>query len=347
MAGDWSDADISDWLKNASANLIWIGNSRLPVSVALAKRQDDATYINSLRTGWFDYVAHETSHNRLVAATFNLLGWLACAFGIDRIIVIGNYPVSTSVWTLQQAAEIPLAAEAMSETKPDFFIGVRNILPYRDAKLISDLTSLDFVGLPARVIYEFDFRGEFVTNFSHLKKDIALFKRLNMSFEVESHIESSDVKRIHHLYETIYLRKHSKFNPQYSSKFFADLINSGTAKYLSIRDSDNKILSFALLWAVGETLTVPALGYDQSMGDRGSYRMLFVAIYMYARDNKLLLNYSSGAGEFKRRRGGVPRLEYTYLRCPSTASGFKRACLEMVSRRLASVTEQSLIKVGA
>ncbi|NBO90981.1 MAG: hypothetical protein EBV06_01490 [Planctomycetia bacterium] len=75
--------------------------------------------------------------------------------------------------------------------------------------------------------------------------------------------------------------------------------------------------------------------------------MLFVAIYKYARDHKLLLNYSSGAGEFKRRRGGVPRLEYTYIRCPNSASGFKRACLKMVSRRLATVTEQSLIKVGA
>mgnify|MGYP003342644760 CR=1 FL=1 len=158
---------------------------------------------------------------------------------------------------------------------------------------------------------------------------------------------SSNAKRIHFLYETIYLRKHSKLNPQYSSRFFADLINSGVARYICIRDSDNRILSFALLWSVGETLTVPALGYDELTGDRGSYRMLFVAIYLYARDSKLLLNFSSGAGEFKRRRGGVPRLEYTYLRYPSSASYFKRGVLKFTSRLIAPVNEDRLIKLGA
>jgi hypothetical protein len=347
MAGHWPDVDIGDWLKNASASLVWTGQSRLPVSVSFAKRQRDATYINSPRTGWFDYVAHEVSQHRLIAVSIRVLGWMARAFGIDRIIVVGNYPVSTSVWTLQQVAEIPSAAEEMSERKPDFFVGVRNILPCRDSKLISALTALGFVGLPARVIYEFDFRGEFMGNFSHLKKDFALFKRLNIAFEVASRVEAVDAKRMQFLYEIIYLHKHSTLNPQYSAQFFSDLINSGVATYLSIRDSNNRILSFALLWTVGEILTVPALGYDQATGDHGSYRVLFVAIYRYARDHKLLLNYSSGAGEFKRRRGGVARLEYTYIRCPNSASGFKRACLKMVSRRLASVTEQSLIKVGA
>jgi hypothetical protein len=58
------------------------------------------------------------------------------------------------------------------------------------------------------------------------------------------------------------------------------------------------------------------------------------------------LNYSSGAGEFKRNRGGVARLEYLYLKAPSK-SRFRKFVLSRLSQELGKITLHQLIEKGA
>jgi hypothetical protein len=57
--------------------------------------------------------------------------------------------------------------------------------------------------------------------------------------------------------------------------------------------------------------TVPFIGYDTTLPpESGLYRQLFLGIHREVNDRKQLLNYSSGAGDFKRRRGAVPVVEF-------------------------------------
>jgi hypothetical protein len=44
--------------------------------------------------------------------------------------------------------------------------------------------------------------------------------------------------------------------------------------------------------------------------------------------------YSSGAGDFKRKRGGIAYLEYTYLTCPFNSYDIKRFILVLVAKKL-------------
>ena len=94
-------------------------------------------------------------------------------------------------------------------------------------------------------------------------------------------------------------------------------------------------------------LTVPALGYDQSMDLDGSYRVLFAAIYSHAKNKRALLNYSSGAGDFKRKRGGTAHLEYTYLASPSQGNSIQKYILKMVANKCLTINAEDLIRLGA
>jgi hypothetical protein len=136
-------------------------------------------------------------------------------------------------------------------------------------------------------------------------------------------------------------------NPQYTVQFFADLIHQGSMSCLLVRGSDQQIRSFALLRTTGQTLTVPALGYDSEIYLEGSYRVLFAAIYSYAKSQGVLLNYSSGAGDFKRKRGGIAYLEYTYLSCPLNSHRFKKWALSFVAKKTAAIDALDLIAMGA
>lgn len=347
MTDKWPMVKLVDWVSNACASLLWDGDTKVPISIAFPRRQKNTSYLFSPRSGWFDYLTHECRHQPVVALLIAALGKLSYLLGIDKTIFIGNYPISTSIWNAEQENELLSIAKKMRVLNPSYYIGVRNLLPHRHPTLISNLKSFGYLGIPSRVIYEFDLRCENVPIPSHLKRDLALLKKLNLDVQVCSKLDQDSLIRIHDLYQKIYLHKHSLLNPQYTVQFFDDVVNQGVMSCLLIRGLDQQICSFALLLRAGHTLTVPALGYDTKFNLEGSYRVLFAAIYTYAKDQRLLLNYSSGAGDFKRKRGGIGYLEYTYLVCPFNSYDIKKFILTLVAQKTATLKVQDLIKLGA
>ena len=347
MISTWPSLEVNNWVSNASATLIWQGENQLPISIAFPLRERHATYINSPRSAWFDYLAHECKHMPLSSLSISILGRLSYFLGIDKTVFIGNYPISTSIWSTEQEKDIPNIASKMVNIYPTYFAGIRNILPHRHKTLIEQLETLGFKGIPSRVIYEFDFRNGQIPTPSHLKRDLGLLKKSAVQIEICTELDIESLTKIHQLYKKIYLEKHSLLNPQYTIHFFDDVINQKLMSCLLIKDIKGQILSFALLCRSGETLTVPALGYDPANSSDGCYRVLFASIYNYAKHNRVLLNYSSGAGDFKRKRGGIPHLEYTYLKSPQTKSIFRQGILDLVANQLKKINAQTLINLGA
>ena len=339
--------NLVDWVSNACASLRWEGKSQIPVSVTLPSRQKNTSYLFSPRSAWFDYLAHECRDQPAIAFLINTLGKLFFFLGIDKTVFVGNYPVSTSIWSTEQENELLRIVDEMRQLYPSYYIGIRNLLPHRHKALIAQLKTLGYYGIPSRVIYEFDLRGEIPQMPSHLKRDLALLKKLNLEVEIKTRLDRDSLTRIQDLYEKIYLDKHSLLNPQYTQKFFDDIVNHGTMSCLLIRNPSGQICSFALLQATNQTLTVPALGYDQLMDLDGSYRVLFAAIYSHAKNKRALLNYSSGAGDFKRKRGGTAHLEYTYLASPIQGNSIQKYILKMVANKCLTIKAEDLIRFGA
>jgi hypothetical protein len=107
-------------------------------------------------------------------------------------------------------------------------------------------------------------------------------------------------------------------------------------------------MAFAMLYQVGDTLTVPALGYATDAEIDSLYRLLFSAIHNYTQTHALLLNYSSGAGDFKRKRGGVPHLEYTMVCAPSgQAKGWRTQLLRWLEKQAQGIDANALMALGA
>ncbi len=343
----WPRVSLVTWMTNASAELIWVGDSALPVSRAFARRDKNASYITSPRSAWVDYLAAELRDQPLAAIAIRSLGFVLYCLGIDRTIFVGNFPVSTSHWDRLQECEIPRISETLSTDNPDYFIGVRNILPHRHPGLAMALKDAGFHAFPARVIYEFDFTRAVEKKYSHMQKDLNLFSKSKLTSIVKSRLSKDEIGRIQSLYNKIYLQKHSLLNAQYSFEFFNDLVNADVMQCLLVVNPQHDILAFALLFEQAGTLTIPALGYDCDSETVGTYRLLFAAIYTHAKERGILLNYSSGAGDFKRKRGGTPHLEYTYLRAPVRHSRFLNRLLQSMSIKLQSIQAETLISYGA
>ncbi len=347
MTHAWPRESLDIWMHNASADLCWHEATHVPMTCAHARRSPNTSYITSLRSGWFDYAAHELQERWWAAWGLRAAGRLAQWMGLDDVVLVGNLPISTNVWTDAQLEKFNQICEEVVATHPHSFVGVRNLQHQHHQALMTQLRRQGFHAIPARVVYEFDLRNGLKTKPSHVMRDRTALKRSGLQTHVAYHVSNTEATRLHDLYLSIYIDKHSPLNAQYTTQFFADTLGAQVMQALLLKNDAGQILAFAMLYQVGRTLTVPALGYDMTSETKGLYRLLFAAILQHTQDHQLLLNYSSGAGDFKRKRGGIAHLEYTLLRAPSARGRWQANILTWLEARAYSLHAQDLIALGA
>ncbi len=348
MPPTWPRQPLERWMRNACADLQWLGTAPWAVTVSHRQRTANTSYLTSLRSGWFDYAAEELQDKWWAAWLIRRLGSCASWMGLDRIALVGNWPVSTNVWDGATVADLTQMCTRVMTENPDYFVGVRNLQPDKHAHLIAALRQIGFVALPARVVYEFDLRQGLARKPSHLMRDHTARKRSGLRMAVMDSVSRESARRMAALYTRIYLDKHSQLNAQYTADFFEDMLNQHVMRAVALTHSNGDIMAFAMLYQVGNTLTVPALGYATDAEIDGLYRLLFSAIHEYTQTHALLLNYSSGAGDFKRKRGGLPQLEYTMVCAPSKKTiGWKTQLLRWLEKKTRGINTEALIALGA
>ncbi len=339
--------DLSAWMKNAFADLNWVGTQPLPVTVLKPDIPAAPSYLTSLRSGWIDYAAHERASHPTQAGMIRALGWVLQGIGLDRLVLAGNFPISTNERSLQELAAMPEVCQLLQRAYPQHFIGVRNVLPKRQAELFRALQALGYCAIPSRVVYEFDWRRPGQKLATHLHRDLSRLRRSSLRAVWKPQLTPAELARIEDLYGQVYLEKHSYLNPQYTQKFFQDAVSVLGMRCLCLVDACERIMAFSLVSHKQRVVTVPALGYDTRGTEQGLYRHLFAALYQELSALGCWLNYSSGAGDFKRKRGGVPALEYTLLRAPENSGLLTHAMLKSMERLGSMVTVERMMAWGA
>lgn len=339
---------LSDWVANAGATIETIDghlNDGVMITRGQGPRPPDMCYLTSLRSHFFDYSAQELGPRTWRGRVMQWGGVVAWLCGLDHISLIANEPISTNLRSAEQKVLIPDTAVSELQSHPKNWVGVRNLLPEEDPALLEALHARNFVLMPTRVVYLFDARQGQLARSSHLQRDRKNLAKSHLQCCIDTQVTNEELKIIHQLYHDIYMIKHSKFNARYTLNFFHDLICLHQMPCLRVYDQSN-LVAFALLYQKGDQLVVPAVGHARDENNKGYYRSLFAALANYVEEHKLLLNYSSGAGDFKRKRGGVAFLEMTALHAP-LHSHFKQNLIRLIAEKAKAVTMDVMMASGA
>ncbi len=356
---EWLKGELTPWVKNAHSRLEWMSqkpeigcSDKILIPVTLhpppAKGSLPGTYITSLKCGWFDYLAQELHEHPVLGCLIRCLGVLAKTLGLENLIVIGNLPISTNLMNKECLCALPSLSQQIRLHHPKHFLAVRNLLPSQHASTIEALKEMGFYAIPQRVVYHFDLRSTSSGRKpSHLQRDLSLLKKSGLKAQVHQQITRETADLICLQYQQIYIEKHSPFNANYTPDFFYAMTQCGAFQCLTLCDSQDKVLAFAMLYACEATLSVPALGYETKSEISSLYRMLFASIWLHTQNSGKSLNYSSGAGDFKRKRGGIPELEYTLISPPQSRLNYKSRFLKSLENMTRRMTAQDLIEHGA
>ena len=184
-----------------------------------------------------------------------------------------------------------------------------------DQSLLEELRKNGYILFPDRAAHLFYPDSGYMKR-SYSKRDQALLR--NTKYKVVSHDEltEQDSVRICELYQMLFLKKHSKFNPAYTEEYFRQAIKHRWHQYVALRSPEGKIDAFISWFFRDNVMVCGSLGHDIYVEQKiGLYRMVFSLALKYAYENNAIFNMGAGTDQFKLNRGSKKVLEYTAVYC--------------------------------
>jgi len=302
---------------NGRAGWVTHGAFGCPITVHDRRRTD--SYPVSMMTQYLDYPRAElnlvSSGAPRLAARLGLVAFEAILQGAmaDRSVQWNSWMFSTNPVPEGLSGSVEAITRSLAREFPGHAVVLRNIDEMGAPGLADQLIRQGYRLLTSRIVYCFDARQKPLRNTSTLRRDAKEFAgETRYRWVSPWEVQLSDAGRIAELYRMLYLDKHSRLNPQYDEAFVRAAIRDHWLEFHGLRDRSGRLVGIWGYFAIDNTITtVPFIGYDTALPpESGLYRQLFLGIHREVNDRKQLLNYSSGAGDFKRRRGAVPVVEF-------------------------------------
>lgn len=310
--------NVSKYIQNVSCDIyaLELDDVVLPVTV-IEKRYTDS-YVTSPYNQYVTYLQKEVKrylHPIGQVGVAGVLGGMALLLRSlqNRIVYVDNWLVSTNLHVSLSDEDIKNITKLLSATFPQHAIAFRSVNEIHCQELKRQLERSGYNPLGSRIVYHWD---PSLPEISHIrntrKRDEKMFQKTGYRVLEHKEIKGDDIKRICELYHKLYVGKYSEDNPQYTEEYFRQAHQSGFLRFLALqKDTIDGVIGY---FERDGIMTTPLLGWDTDIPqETGLYRMLNCLIMKEASDHNLLLNQSSGAGEFKRSRGGIPLKEYSYV----------------------------------
>lgn len=311
--------ESSHWIRNAKIDFQHSKSCGKILPATISTHDKKNSYICSLKTAFYRYPKQETSliRNRierhLLRTASVPIGIFLQMLKIDRHISIGNWLQSTNLPPDLEEEELKEITQFYSEHYQDFLLTFRSVNQETHPRLFLSLKENGWQLIPARQVYLYHREDN-----KWKTKKIVIRERKNLlkSDLVQVNHQDlldKDLLLIHRQYTDLFINKHSPFNPQITLEYIRKLFEKKVLEFHGLKDpKEDKLLGHFAIFQIGKIMTIPLIGYDISREkELGIYRMLFSLILMIAEDRELTLNMSSGAGNFKKLRGGKPVTEYT------------------------------------
>ncbi|MEH6415708.1 hypothetical protein [Pseudomonas sp. CGJS7] len=311
-------ADSRELVANLAtrAEVVDDGERRYPVSVDDGDAAGNA-WVCSPRTTYGDYAIEEAVRYApsvvapLLRATGKGLDGLLRRAGIDRAVAINNWWLSTNLYPRWRERSVARLLDRALQRWPTHAVWLRSLNHSQHSNWLAECEALGFTLIPSRQVYLFGDVAESARQRHNLRTDLKLSGKQPRRVR-DGDIGPDDYARIAWLYGRLYMDKYSGCNPRYTERFLREWHRAGLLRFDGFRDEAGKLLCVAGVFGFGGTLTTPIVGYDTDQPQRmGLYRLLTATTFERAIAEGQAINFSAGAAEFKRLRGGVPSIEYS------------------------------------
>jgi hypothetical protein len=279
-----------------------------------------SAYIGSPVSQYIRYAIREFSAGKSIVALrfYRLLETLAAGFfsalGLDKSIHLNHRLLSTSLPDADLRASNYWEAMLMLErSHPGHSVIVRGLNDMQHRHLLDEMAAYGGRLVLNRKIYLLDLRKGVLIKKRPLEQDMKRWEAQGeLRWRKARHTDPAEVARCLSLYRMVYIDKHSELNPLYTPLFFETAVSTGLLEAEVLCDiHTDEVLAVQMYHRNSDTITTPFIGYDTAVPrEKRLYPFLNLRLTRKALEERRILNMSSGAGEFKKQRGGAPSFEY-------------------------------------
>ncbi|MEP7357263.1 MAG: GNAT family N-acetyltransferase [Anaerolineales bacterium] len=310
---------------HASVQVLKLGEALLPIT--LSDFHPANSYVCSPYTHYVSYAREEFRHlrnppvERLLRLLFGPLGGYLRAAQLDRVVYVNNWLLSTNLYPALNAEQVRGALEHLRAAFPDRAIVFRSVEAAHYPAVDAALAAAGCRRVFSRSIYFQDPASAQVQRKLDYQRDLKLLADGAYTVVDGAELGPDDAARILELYNLLYLRKYSYYNPQFTEAFIKLALADRLLTIKVLRrdggrdEGGHGVIDGALGYvARGGLMTAPLFGYDTGLPQAlALYRRLSALVAQEGLRRQLEVHLSAGVGGFKRARGGRPALEYNLV----------------------------------
>ncbi len=278
-------------------------------------------YSASLTTQYIHYAREEVGRLATPALRMTARAALCAAAAVlraaqaERVVQWNSWLFSTNPLPANLQQIVPDVTGALIARFPQDALLVRCIDEHTQQGCGAALVQSGYLLIASRRVYHFDGRSADYFSQSTTRRERKLLQLQNgYTFCEHEQFVPTDVPRIAELYRRVYIQKHSRLNADYHDGFFARALHERWLEFFGLRGPDGQIDAVLGCLRRDGSVSTPVLGYDTQLPEQlALYRRLVMLLLTRIAERHEQLNFSSGAGEFKRRRGGHASTEYNAL----------------------------------
>jgi hypothetical protein len=234
---------------------------------------------------------------------------------IDTVQILNNYMLSTNFFDKDfEDIDISELEKVAYENYPKHTMIIRSVNKVQNPKLYEKLQNNGWIALTSRQVYIFKDinickkHQNYIRDKKLLNSDRYIFKELDIN-------DFKLFEKAEELYNQLYLIKYSQHNIHFKALYLKELQEQKLIHLRLLYDcAEDKYVAVVGLVGEGGVITVPIVGYDNSYNIKEAlYRRVILYGIEYAMQRKYLLNLSSGASDFKIKRGAEAHLEYMFV----------------------------------
>ncbi|GHB47808.1 hypothetical protein GCM10007094_41390 [Pseudovibrio japonicus] len=302
----------------AKVDLTEIDQLKIPVTIS-DSRSNKNHYFVSPKTAYIDYTfAQKNPFNGLKEPlqsvmkipTMFIARVAMDMLGLERQIQVNNWLLSTCPTPVFSERSLEEFIQKTSCKRPNHAIVLRSVNAIQDPETLATLRNAGFVMLPNRIVYIQSLSKNTPTP-RNLKKDSRLIRKTGFTQRCGKTFSEVEFERAEQLYNKLYLEKYSRLNPQYTALFLKEMVQREVIDMYGVFDNMNHLKAWVCTFRSNGKICAPMAGYDASNSeDKGLYRILSWIAHDVAIKEGLSYNMSSGAADFKLKRGARPTVEY-------------------------------------
>ncbi|WP_172959655.1 GNAT family N-acetyltransferase [Thiomicrorhabdus aquaedulcis] len=311
---------VSNNIANVKTELqtLRVGNDDVPLTIN--STDYDNSYVCSAYTAYITYARNELSvlKNPLLEAVLRgVIGVTSVVLKVGKInrsVSINNWLVSTNLLPEWSPETVQTLTFNLIDRYPSHNFSIRSLNVQTNPELMHTLTQQGWILMPARQVYLFDKHNPTWWKCNNTQNDQRLLRKTLLTKVLPHEHLSEDFADMAQCFHQLFIEKHSAYNPNFTEQYFEFLHQQQLVEFYSFRNPQGRIIATIGLLTQQDIITTPIVGYDtQQPKELGLYRLLMATLLKITFERGQTMNLSSGAGEFKRRRGGKPEVEYTAL----------------------------------